>query len=82
MLQKSNVFIEIKPRLGIGSSGAACWFGYVFNECLTCLINRIMNAKQLSLYNQIRSETKKQKDEYLKNNPSYRFTDLEKEMDF
>ncbi len=28
------------------------------------------------------SETKKQKDEYLKNNPTYKFSDQEKETDF
>ena len=42
----------------------------------------VLTAQQLAQYNQIRSETKKQKDEYLKNNPTYKFTDQEKEMDF
>ena len=42
----------------------------------------VLTKEQMSLYQQLRSETKKQKDEYVRKNPNNIFSDQEKEMDF
>jgi len=52
------------------------------NDIATKKLSEVLTPQQLALYNQIRSGTKKQKDEFLKKNSGYKFTDQEKEMDF
>jgi hypothetical protein len=42
----------------------------------------VLTAQQPAQYNEIKSETKRQKEEFLKQNPAYKFTEQEKEMDF
>ena len=45
-------------------------------------LTTVFTKEQMTLYLQLRSDTKKQKDEFLSKNPNYKFTDQEKEMDF
>ena len=52
------------------------------NDIATKKLTEVLTAPQFTEYNQIRSDTKKQKEEFLKKNPGYKFTDQEKEMDF
>jgi hypothetical protein len=42
----------------------------------------LLATPQLDLYIKLREETKKQKDEFLRNNPGYRFSKEDEEMDF
>lgn len=42
----------------------------------------ILTKEQYSLYVQLRQETQKQKEEFLKKNPGYTFSDEDRELDF
>jgi hypothetical protein len=42
----------------------------------------LLATPQLDLYIKLREETRKQKDEFLRNNPGYRFSREDEEMDF
>jgi hypothetical protein len=42
----------------------------------------VLTTQQLTLYNQIKGENKKQKDDFLKKNPNYKFSNEDIELDF
>jgi len=52
------------------------------NDVAVKKLNTVLTTQQLTLYNQLRSESKKQKDEFLKKNPTYKFSNEDKELDF
>ncbi len=52
------------------------------NDVAVKKLNTVLTTQQLTLYNQVRSESKKQKDEFLKKNPTYKFSNEDKELDF
>ncbi|MEP6737684.1 MAG: hypothetical protein ABJA70_19325 [Chryseolinea sp.] len=45
-------------------------------------LTSVLTPKQLSTYQELRADLRKQKDAYAKKNPSYKPTDIELELDF